>query len=224
MTGLFQTVDQLYGSAIRAGNDRNPKNGTYLGDIQFRDQDKSGSIDGDDRIIIGNPNPKFTFGFTNNLSYANFDATIFLTGTYGNDIFNYTRVWGEAMTATAGNQMAGVKDRWTFENTNTSMPRYVNGDPNENSGISNRFIEDGSYLRIQNITVGYNFTSLLHRQMKAISRVRAYVSVQNVYTFTNYSGYDPEVGPVNGNVFLNGIDLGRYPVPRTFTGGINVEF
>ncbi len=165
--GLFQSIDQLNAGAIRAGNDRNPKNGTYLGDIQFRDQDESGAIDGDDRVIIGNPNPKFTFGFTNNLSYANFDASIFLTGTYGNDIFNYTRVWGEGMTATAGNQMATVKDRWTYENTNTAMPRYVNGDPNENAGISNRFIEDGSYLRIQNITLGYNFTPLLQRRSES---------------------------------------------------------
>lgn len=224
MLGLFQTPEQLYASPIRSGNDRNPKNGTYLGDIQYRDQDKSGTIDGDDRVIIGNPNPKFTFGFTNNLSYKNFDVSIFLTGTYGNDIFNYTRVWGEGMTATAGNQMASIKDRWTFENPNTAMPRYANGDPNENGGISNRFIEDGSYLRIQNITLGYNFSPLLQRKFKYISRIRAYVSVQNLYTFTDYSGYDPEVGPVNGNVFLNGIDLGRYPVPRTITGGINVEF
>ncbi|MCS3799266.1 TonB-dependent receptor [Niastella sp. OAS944] len=222
--GLFQTPEQLYSSAIRSGNDRNAKNGTYLGDIQYRDQDKSGAIDGDDRVIIGNPNPKFTFGFTNNLSYKNFDATIFITGTYGNDIFNYTRVWGEGMSASSGNQMASVKDRWTFENTNTSMPRYANADPNENGGISNRFIEDGTYLRIQNITLGYNFSPLLQKRFKYISRIRAYVSVQNLYTFTDYSGYDPEVGPVNGNVFLSGIDLGRYPVPRTITGGINVEF
>jgi hypothetical protein len=224
MAGIFQTVDQLYAAPIKAGNERNPKNGTYLGDIQFRDNDKSGVIDGEDRVVIGNPNPKFTFGFTNNLSYKDFDLSIFLTGSYGNDIFNYTRVWGEAMTATAGNQLASVKDRWTFENTNTSIPRYANGDPNENSGISNRFIEDGSYLRIQNITLGYNFTNLLQRRLKAVTRLRAYITVQNLYTFTNYSGYDPEVGPVNGNVFLSGIDLGRYPVPRTFTGGINLEF
>jgi TonB-linked SusC/RagA family outer membrane protein len=224
MMGLFQTPEQLYSSAIRSGNDRNAKNGTYLGDVQYRDQDKSGAIDGDDRVIIGNPNPKFTFGFTNNLSYKNFDASIFLTGSYGNDIYNYTRVWGEGLSASSGNQMATVKDRWTFENTNTSMPRYANADPNENAAISNRFIEDGSYLRIQNITLGYNFSPLLQRRFKYISRIRAYVSVQNLYTFTDYSGYDPEVGPVNGNVFLNGIDLGRYPVPRTITGGINVEF
>ena len=224
MAGIFQTVDQLYASPIKSGIERNPKNGTYLGDIQFKDNDKSGTISGEDRAFIGNPNPKFTFGFTNNLNYKDFDLSIFLTGSYGNDIFNYTRVWGEAMTATAGNQMASVKDRWTFENTNTSMPRYANGDPNDNSGISNRFIEDGSYLRIQNITLGYNFTNLLQRRLKGVSRLRAYLTVQNLYTFTNYSGYDPEVGPVNGNVFLSGIDLGRYPVPRTFTGGINLEF
>ncbi len=94
MAGIFQTVDQLYAGAIKSNNERNPKNGTYLGDIQFRDHDKSGSIDGEDRVFIGNPNPKFTFGFTNNLGYKDFDLSIFLTGSYGNDIFNYTRVWG----------------------------------------------------------------------------------------------------------------------------------
>jgi len=222
--GLFQTVDQLYGSAIRANNAIDAKTGTYLGDIQFRDQDKNGVINGDDRVIIGNPNPKFTFGFTNNFTYKDFDLSVFVNGSYGNDIFNYTRVWGEAMTATAGNQMATVNHRWTYENPNTNMPRYANGDPNENSGISNRFIEDGSYLRIQNLTLGYNLSTLLKRRMHGISKMRVYASVQNLHTFTHYSGYDPEVGPVNGNVFLNGIDLGRYPVPRTIIGGINLEF
>ena len=224
MAGLFQTVDQLYGSAIRRNNGIDAKTGTYLGDIQFRDQDKNGVIDGDDRVIIGNPNPKFTYGFTNNFSYNDFDASVFVTGSYGNDIFNYTRIWGEAMTATAGNQLASVKNRWTFDNINTNMPRYVNGDPNENAGISNRFIEDGSYLRIQNITLGYNLSTLIKRRFSAVSRMRLYFTVQNLHTFTRYSGYDPEVGPLNGNVFLNGIDMGRYPVPRSFIGGINVEF
>ena len=104
------------------------------------------------------------------------------------------------------------------------MPRYANGDPNDNSRVSDRFIEDGSYLRIQNISLGYNFTPLIAKKWKGVSRLRFYASVQNLYTFTHYSGYDPEVGPINGNVFLNGIDLGRYPVPRTFTIGINAEF
>ncbi len=222
--GIFQTPEQLYGSAIRANNAIDAKTGTYLGDVQYRDQDKNNVIDGDDRIIIGNPNPRVTFGFTNNFGYKDLDLSFFLYGSYGNDIYNYTRVWGEAMSATAGNQMASVNNRWTFDNINTSMPRYVNGDPNENTAVSNRFIEDGSYLRIQNITLGYNLSGLLKNRLRGIGKMRLYFTAQNVYTFTRYSGYDPEVGPINGNVFLNGIDMGRYPVPRTFIGGINVEF
>ncbi len=222
--GIFQTPEQLYGSAIRANNVIDAKTGTYLGDVQYRDQDKNNVINGDDRVVIGNPNPKFTYGFTNNIGYKDFDLSVFLYGSYGNDIFNYTRVWGEAMSATAGNQMASVKNRWTIDNTNTNMPRYVNGDPNENTAISNRFIENGSFLRIQNISLGYNATSLLKNRFRGIGKMRLYVTVQNLHTFTHYSGYDPEVGALNGNVFLNGIDMGRYPVPRTFIGGVNVEF
>ena len=120
--------------------------------------------------------------------------------------------------------MASVKDRWTIDHTNTNMPRYVNGDPNENTAISNRFIENGSFLRIQNISLGYNVSNLLKNRFRGIGKMRLYVTVQNLHTFTHYSGYDPEVGALNGNVFLNGIDMGRYPVPRTFIGGVNVEF
>jgi TonB-linked SusC/RagA family outer membrane protein len=224
MTGLFQTSEQLYGSAIRANNQIDAKTGTYLGDVQYRDQDKNNVIDGDDRIIIGNPNPRFTYGFTNNIGYKDFDLSFFLYGSYGNDIFNYTRVWGEGMTATSGNQMASVNNRWTFDHINTLMPRYVNGDPNENTAISNRFIEDGSYLRIQNVTLGYNVSNLLKSRVRGIGKMRLYFTAQNLHTFTKYSGYDPEVGALNGNVFLNGIDMGRYPVPRTFIAGVNVEF
>ncbi len=221
--GIYQSLAELSSSAIKSGNTINAKTGTYLGDIKFRNLNKDGVIDASDRTIIGDPNPDFTYGFTNTFSYSNFDASVFITGSQGNDIFNYTRIWGEAMTATSGNQMASVANRWTPENTNTIMPRYANGDPNDNARVSDRFIEDGSYLRIQNINVGYNFTPMLSKKWKGVSRLRLYGSVQNLYTFTHYSGYDPEVGPINGNVFLNGIDLGRYPVPRTFTIGINAE-
>jgi TonB-linked SusC/RagA family outer membrane protein len=224
VNGLYESIDDLNSSPIKSGNIRDAKSGTFLGDIKFKDLNKDGVIDASDRAVIGDPNPDFTFGFTNNISFANFDASLFLTGVYGNDIFNYTRIWGESMTATSGNQMASVANRWTPENTNSVMPRYANGDPNDNARISDRFIEDGSFLRIQNISLGYNLTPLLSSKFRAITRLRTYVSVQNLHTFTNYSGFDPEVGPVNGNIFLSGIDLGRYPVPRTFTFGINAEF
>ncbi len=220
--GIFRTAADLATYARRAGNTIDPKSGTYLGDIIFQDTNKDGVINGDDRVVIGDPNPDFTFGFTNNFTYKNFDLGIFINGSYGNDIFNYTRVWGEGMTATSGNQMLSVNNRWTPVNFNSEIPRYANGDPNENAAISSRYIEDGSYLRIQNISLGYNFTNLVLKKFKGISNLRLYASVQNAYTFTKYSGFDPEVGSVNGNVFLNGIDLGRYPVSRTYTIGLNI--
>lgn len=222
VAGLYQNADQLNTLARRSGNAIDAKTGTYLGDIIFKDLNNDGMIDGNDRTFIGDPNPDFTFGFTNNFSYKNFDLKVFLNGSYGNDIYNFTRVWGEEMTSTSGNQMASVLTRWTPENTDTDMPRYANGDPNQNAGISDRFIEDGSYLRIQNITLGYNFSQALAKRLKVVSNMRIYLSVQNAYTFTNYSGYDPEVGALNGNIFLNGVDLGRYPVARTYTFGINL--
>lgn len=220
--GVYKTAADLATYPRRSGNAIDPKSGTYLGDIIFQDTNKDGIINGDDRVVIGDPNPDFTFGFTNNFTYKNFDLGIFVNGSYGNDIFNYTRVWGEGMTATSGNQMLSVNNRWTPVNFDTEMPRYANGDPNENAAISSRFIEDGSYLRIQNVSLGYNFNNLLLKKFKGISNLRLYASVQNAYTFTKYSGFDPEVGAINGNAFLNGIDLGRYPISRTYTIGLNI--
>lgn len=223
--GLFQTPQQLLSAPAQNGKPIDPRTGTYLGDIQFVNVDGNNVVDDADRTYIGNPNPKFTFGFTNNVTYKNFDLSVFLQGSYGNDVFNYVRVWGERMTATSGNQMSSVKNRWTPENVNTSMPRYANGDPNNNERVSDRFVENGSYMRIQNLTLGYTVSpDLLKRTTRFITRCRVYFTVQNLYTFTNYTGYDPEIGSYNGNPLLTGVDVGRYPVPRTFTGGINVEF
>lgn len=223
--GLFQTPGQLLKAPVQNGKPIDPKTGTYLGDIQFRDLTRNGVVDDSDRTYIGNPNPKFTFGFTNEFSYKNFTLSIFLQGTYGNDIFNYVRVWGERMTATSGNQMASIQNRWTPENVDTKIPRYANGDPNNNERVSDRFVEDGSYLRIQNLSLGYTFfQSGLPAQLRFIKMVRLYCSVQNLHTFTHYTGLDPEIGSYNGNPLLTGVDVGRYPVPRTITGGVNIEF
>ncbi|MFT4092472.1 MAG: TonB-dependent receptor [Niabella sp.] len=223
--GIIRTLDQLYSVPIKNGNSIDAKSGTYLGDIQFEDINGDGVIDENDRTIIGDPNPDFTFGFSNNFTYKNFDLTIFANGVYGNDLYNYTRVWGEGMTAASGNQMKSVKYRWTPENPNTNMPRYANGDPNGNATqVSDRFIEDGSYLRIQNVQLAYTIFPNGKIVPKFISKLKTYIAVQNVYTFTHYSGYDPEVGSMNYDIFRTGIDMGRYPVPRTLTFGINAEF
>ena len=222
--GLFQTPAQLLSAPPQNGQPIDARTGTYLGDIQFRNLNKDGVVNDSDRTYIGNPNPKFTFGFTNSLSYKNFDLSVFLQGSYGNNIFNYVRVWGENMTGISGNQMASVKDRWTPENTNTKMPRYANGDPNNNERVSDRFVEDGSYLRIQNVSLGYTFPRSILGKTKVVNKLHVYFSIQNLYTFTNYTGLDPEIGSYNGNPLLTGVDVGRYPVPRSFTGGVNVEF
>jgi TonB-dependent starch-binding outer membrane protein SusC len=222
--GLFQTPKQLLSAPVQNGVPIDARTGMYLGDIQFKDINKSGTVNDSDRTYIGNPNPKFTFGFTNSISYKNFDLTVFLQGSYGNQVFNYTRVWGENMSGISGNQMASVNDRWTPENTNTKMPRYANADPNNNERVSDRFVEDGSYMRIENLALGYTFPAGLLKRTGFVNRLHIYVSAQNLYTFTKYTGLDPEIGSYNGNPLLTGVDVGRYPVPKTYTAGLNLEF
>ncbi len=223
--GLFQTPAQLLKAPVQNGKALDPKLGTYLGDIQFKDLSRDGVVNDSDRAYIGNPNPKFTFGFTNEFTYKGFTLSVFLQGSYGNDIYNYVRVWGERMSTTSGNQMASVQKRWTPENTNTTMPRYANADPNDNERVSDRFVEDGSYLRIQNVALGYTLSAAqLPSRLRFVRSVHFYGSVQNLCTFTHYTGLDPEIGSYNGDPLLTGVDVGRYPVPRTITAGVNIEF
>ncbi len=222
--GLFRSLDDINEAPIQFG--RPFANAlfstTWLGDIKFRDVNGDGVVDTDDRTVIGNPHPDFTFGFQNSLSYKNFDLSVFLQGSYGNDVFNAI---GRSLTAgnrTFTNQSPSVLDYWSVENPDSGSPRLARNDtPNIN--ISDRYVEDGSYLRIQNVTLGYTLPSAITEKIK-ISKLKVYSSIQNLYTFTNYSGYDPEVGSFNQSAILAGVDNGRYPTPRTFTLGINVEF
>ena len=146
-----------------------------------------------------------------------------MQGSYGNDIMNLTKRNGTANAQLYQNAFAEAVNYWTPENTNTDIPRPVNSVNAANNQVSTRYIEDGSYLRIQNLTLGYSLPSDLISKIK-MSRVRVYGSVQNLLTLTDYSGYDPEVGSFNQNQLLTGIDNGRYPTPRTYSIGINVEF
>ena len=151
----------------------------------------------------------------NNFNYKNIDLQIFLQGVAGNDIYNANRIWQEGMSVPQ-NRIAKVKDRWTGEGASNSIPRAIYGDPNQNTRHSTRFVEDGSYLRIKNVTLGYTLpkevTQKFHTDM-----LRIYLSCQNLYTFTKYSGMDPEVG-------TGGVDGGTYPVTRTVSFGLNVQF
>lgn len=197
------------------------------GDIRFVDVNGDGTIDANDRTFLGHYLPDFTYGLNFSANYKNFDFSMFVQGVYGNQIFNLLRFHTEGMTRLF-NASEVVLDRWTPENTNTDVPRAVNGDPNRNARASSRWIEDGSYLRIKNLSLGYNVpTPLLDQISKgSISKVRLYVAAQNLLTITNYTGYDPEIAARTGiNTTLGlGIDYGQYPAPRTFTGGIQLSF
>lgn len=221
--GLFRNTSDFEGAAVQFGRPFEDAlfSTTWLGDIKYRDINNDGVIDNDDRTVIGNPHPDFTFGFQNSVSYKNFDLSTFLQGSYGNDVFNAVNRTLTAANAYYVNQSPSVLDYWSVDNPDASAPRLARNDtPNIN--ISDRYIEDGSYLRIQNVTLGYTLSNDFSERI-GLNKLKIYGSVQNLYTFTNYSGYDPEVGSYNQNALLMGLDNGRYPSPRTFTLGLNVE-
>lgn len=218
--GLFTSMEQL-NDGTNWGLDVKP-DGQWLGDIRYKDLNNDGKIDDKDVTEIGNPNPKFTLGLTNSLTYKGFDLSVFVYASYGAKIFNYSRRQTEGMRNQYNNQLTTVMDRYTTSNTDATMPRYNQWHEN-NVRISDRYVEDGSYLRIQNVSLGYNLPKLLLNKIK-IANARIYVSAQNLKTFTKYSGYDPELGAINNRATFMNVDNGRYPVPRSYTIGANIEF
>lgn len=222
--GIFKDQTVLDNAPLQFGQAVGTGAGeTALGDVKYVDVNGDGKIDANDKTFIGNPHPKFTYGFTNNFKYKNVDLSIFLQGSYGNDVMNLTRRAGTTNASLYDNQLVEAMDYYSPTNTTSNNPRPIADSSNNNLLISDRYIEDGSYLRIQNITLGYSLPQDVISKYK-ISRLRLYGSAQNLYTFTNYSGYDPEIGSFNQNVLLSGIDNGRYPVARTFLVGLNLEF
>ena len=211
--GIFQNQAEVDRHAVQMPGS-NSATSTSPGDIRFKDLNNDGVINDKDRTVIGNPNPKFTFSLNNTFSYKNFDLTIFLQGSYGNDIFNANRMYTEAMSIIQ-NQSTAVLGRWTGEGTSNNIPRAIYGDPNQNSRVSDRYIEDGSYLKIKNINLSYTLPKAVFGQN--FNSVKIFVSAQNLVTWTKYSGFDPEV-PVNG------IDNGTYPITRTVSLGLNIGF
>lgn len=216
--GIFQSQAEVDSHAVQVpGND--PYNRTSAGDISFVDLNNDGVINDKDRTYLGNPNPNFIFSLNNSFSFQGFDLSIFLQGIAGNEIINANRFWSEAM-AVAQNQTTETLNRWTGPGTSNTMPRAVFNDPNKNTRPSDRYIEDGSYLRIKNVTLGYTIPKLLMKKAH-ISSARFYISAQNLYTFTKYKGFDPEINS-SGSTGINGIDNSVYPVTRTFTIGVNL--
>ncbi len=208
-----------------------------------------GVIDENDRVNLGSPLPLFTFGWTNTFTYKNFDLSIFLNGSFGNKVMNYNSITLTHMNSPWTNQLNSVSDRaqlvpidpnkvyedgsmWYDDITNvkvanpgTKTPRASINDPNDNDRISSRYVEDGSYLRIKNITLGYTFPKKLLSKAR-IENLRLYCNIQNLYTFTKYSGYDPEIGASTQDAtgLTYGVDNGRYPSPTTYSIGLNITF
>jgi TonB-linked SusC/RagA family outer membrane protein len=213
--GIFQTADEVRTAATQS-------NRTAPGDIRFRDLNNDGIINDKDRTIIGNPNPKSFAGVTNTFTFKGLELSVFFQGSFGNDIYNQNRETLEAMSAPL-NQTTAVLNRWTPTNTTTNIPRAVFGDPNANARYSDRFIEDGSYVRLKNLTLAYSLPTDLIKHA-ALSNVRLYVTGQNLITWTNYSGYDPEVSSSPTSTTGQGRDFGVYPQSRTYTVGLNASF
>lgn len=219
--GLFRTQDDLNNSMPQFGYSID-KTHTWLGDVRFKDVSGDKIIDANDITFIGSPLPKFTYGLTNSFQYKDFDFSIFVQGSYGAKIFNFLRWQLEKMDNAYYNQLRTVLDRYTETNTTGKLPRFTNTNTN-NVYMSDRYVEDGSYVRIQNISLGYRVPKKYADKAK-LAGARVYVSVQNLKTFTNYSGYDPEIGAFNNNIKLMNVDMGHYPNPRTVTIGASLEF
>jgi TonB-linked SusC/RagA family outer membrane protein len=207
--GIFQTDEEA--AAYTALPD------AQAGDVIFVDQNEDGVIDGEDKVMIGNPHPDFTYGINMEASYRGFDFTLFLQGSHGNDILN--GVFRYDLNTT--NLPVAALERWTGEGTSDWYPRISHSDPNQNNRISDRFVEDGSYMRIKNVQLGYTLPESAMQRLN-IGKCRIYVAANNLFTFTDYSGLDPEVG-TRGTLEI-GIDRGFYPSARTFLAGINVNF
>lgn len=213
--------------------------GVFIGDYIYEDINNDGVIDDSDQTFIGNPEPKFTWGFGNTFSYKGFDLSIQFSGSYGNKIMNYQRRFLDITGATS-NQLTTVLNYARLEkieadgpddyrnyhvvNTGTIMPRLsTESGVNKNNRVSDAYVEDGSYIRLQNVSLSYTFPRKWIKNL-FLTNAKIYCNIQNLFTITKYDGYDPEVGSLRGNALLNGVDYSRYPSPRIYTVGINLQF
>ena len=211
--GIFQNKQQI--EDWRAAGNGILQADVQPGDVIYVDQDHNGVIDDNDKVDLGNGTPDFTYGFNLGFSYKNFDFALNAYGAAGNQIVQSYRNHANSHS----NYTSAILGRWTGEGTSNRIPRVT--ETNINWQFSDLYIQDGDYLRISNITIGYDFAKLIN--LKAISQARLYFQVQNAFTFTKYDGMDPEIGYGTSD-WVSGIDLGYYPRPRTYLIGVNLKF
>ena len=240
--GIFQTVDEVENSARPADSQGQPfevgENSVWVGDVKFRDLNDDGIINELDQTKIGSPWPTLFGGFTNDFAYKGFNLSVLLTGTFGNDVYNYVRFRnGDPNNINLGRNMlkevldyARVNAEGILENPGTTVPRLSGGDVNKNFGRhTTKYVEDGSFVRVKNISLNYTLPTTLISKQNVVKAVRVGVSAQNLYTFTNYTGYDPEVGSYVGPNVGNdnapiGVDAGRYPITPIYSFNLGIDF
>ncbi|OWW27403.1 SusC/RagA family TonB-linked outer membrane protein [Zobellia sp. OII3] len=211
--GLFQTQDEVDAHALQEG--------AVPGDVRFVDINEDGVIDDVDRTIIGSPHPDVTYGINTNIAYKGFDITAFFLGAAGVDIYNADRMQG-LDASYPFNVYSDIQGRWTGPGTSNSIPRVSTLRTNLNHRTSDLFIESGDYFRLKNLTIGYSLPGDYIEKI-SLSRLRLYVTAQNLFTITGYSGLDPELGLTDGNLQQN-VDFAQFPQSRTFLVGVNLSF
>jgi len=215
MDGLFDTEAEVEEHAEQPG--------AAPGDVRFKDLNGDDVIDSEDRTIIGSPYPSFTYGVSTNFAYQRVDLSFVVDGVQGRDIYNLQHA--ELMDLdNDNNNLRRATERWTPENKDTNVPRAVSGDPNNNFRPSTRFLEDGSFLRISSVRLGYRF-DVPNLTNEGTSSLRVYGAVQNAYVFTDYNGWNPDFGAPEGDPTLTqGVDPGHYPIARQWNLGLMVTF
>ena len=224
--GIFRSAEEMENYRTADGKLIQP--GAQVGDVRYKDWNGDGSITTDDQHDVGSPFPDMTFGLRLGGDWNNFDFNLFFDGTVGNKIYNYPRYRLESGNFN-GNYSTTLANSWRPDNQNTDMPRFSVTDGADNKwAYTDRWLEDGSYIRLKTLDIGYTLPKQLLKKIK-LENVRIYTSIENLFTLTKYSGYTPDLGEsgvdlgTTRNVFTRGIDQGRYPLPRTFSFGIQVN-
>lgn len=247
MDGIFTSKDEILNHAVQIPSESDANvnkiertTGLWLGDVKWRDLNGDGVINSQDQQVIGDPNPDWSFGFNNTFTYGPFALDVYFIGSIGGDILNYSRARNEQMLGIFDNQSMTVMNRAQTRlveggtdqnnidhveliNPTTNIPRFDNGAENNNHYMSTRWIEDGTYVRLQNLKLAYTLPVSVIEKIK-LSRVQFYANVQNLLTITDYKGLDPQIGAFNQSPLMQNVDMGRYPAPRVYTFGINVDF
>lgn len=223
--GLFRSQEEIDNHRDKNGKIIQP--GAQVGDVRYRDYNGDGTINTDDLHDMGSPFPDMTFGLRMGGDWKGLDFNLFFDGMTGNKIYNYPRYVLESSNY-KGNHSTNLANSWRPDNQNTDIPRFSVVDGSENSlAYSNRWLEDGSYLRLKTLDIGYTLPAKWLKSIK-LENVRVYTSMENLFTLTKYSGYTPDLGEssnlnVSYNVFSRGVDEGRYPQQRTISFGVQIK-